>query len=840
MSTSATEPGALVPLHDDRGATMVRRFGVLGSPVAWLLSRVRIEAHGVEPILEAARQGRVVYVLPRRSALDHLTLNVVLNGRRLPLSAWARGVGGSWYLPFLDGVKALWRRMTGRNDEVADGTLAAHVRQGRPVVLFLDDPGPTDPFEALADIEEPLHFVPLMVVWDKGPEVRLALRHFFIGRRDEPGWLGRLVQLAWHRNEAFVHVGRPVDLASVRERFEAGRRGSALRKLLHRALSTETKVVRGPRLMPHDQMKRLVLDVPPMRQLAEDVAVRRGIATERVVAEMERHYDRIAARFNWRIIRLFDVLLRPLWTKVFSGVDVREEDLERIRSAMRDGTPVLVPCHKSHFDYILVTWVLYNHDMTVPHVVAGMNLAVWPISTVLRWCGGFFIERSFGDDPVFPAVFGRYLREMVRQEYPMEFFIEGGRTRSGKLMSPRLGVLGMVLDAAEVRPSGREVTLLPVALAYEQVAEERVYAAELGGEPKRAESFGELLRARSVFKRRYGRVYLRVGEPVSCSELVDGTDDTPAWSDRTDDQQKDTLAQLGDRIVHRIGASMVVLPTSLVALAALAHHRRALSDAELRARIGRFHAFLDRAGLPMAASLDVVEQGVAQALDRFVSEGRLRPLEHEGARVWDVPPTERITLDFYKNQVLHAFVEAGTVAAALRARADGPHDPAELEDDVRALRRVWRREFVWDPDSDVSTAVERGLTDLVVHGALSEDGGSYRVVDPVRIGEVHALFRPLLEAYLLVARRAARASGDQPRSAFVDKLQAEQDDLLVAGSVSRPESISKVNLQNAVGAFTDLGALEKTGAGDRKDPVLRADREALTAIADTLAPMVGG
>ncbi len=839
MSHPPPGRGALVPLHDDAGATMVRRFGVVGAPVAWLLRRVRMESHGVEPILEAAGHGRVVYVLPRRSALDHLALNVVLNGRRLPLSAWARGIGPSWFLPVLDGLKAAWNRLTGSRDEVADGTLASHVRHGRPVLLFLDDPGPSDPFEALAELDEPVHFVPLMVVWDKGPEVRLALRHFFIGRRDKPGWIGRLVQLAWHRSEAFVHVGRTVSLASVRERFEPGRRGPALRKLLRLALRTEEKVVRGPRLMPHDQMKHLVLDVPPMRHLADRVAAERGVPASKVLAEMSTQYDRIAARFNWRIIRLFDVLLRPLWTKVFSGVDVPEEDLDRIRTAMRDGTPVLIPCHKSHFDYILVTWVLYNHDMTVPHVVAGMNLAVWPISTLLRWCGGFFIERSFGDDPIFPAVFGRYLREMVSQEYPMEFFIEGGRTRSGKLMTPRLGVLGMVLDGAEVRPADREVTLLPVALAYEQVAEEGVYAAELGGQPKRAESFGELLKARSVFKRRYGRVYLRVGEPVRCSELVDGESGRPVWSDRTADERQATLERLGDRIVHRIGQAMVLLPTSLVALAALAHHRRALSDSELRGRIERFHAFLLRRGVPMAASLDVVEQGVAQALDRFVSEGRLRPLEHEGERVWDVPPTERITLDFYKNQVLHDFVEAGLVVAAIRARPDGPFHADELRSSVLALRRLWRREFVWDPDSDVDVAIQRGLDDLAAHGALVGAGEGWRVSDPVRIGEIHALFRPLLEAYLLVARRASRTAADQPRSAFIDRLQAERDDLLVAGSVTRPESISKVNLQNAVGALTDLGLLTRTGTGDRKDPLLRADREALSALVDTLAPMVG-
>jgi len=238
---------------------------------------------------------------------------------------------------------------------------------------------------------------------------------------------------------------------------------------------------------------------------------------------MERDFDKIAANFRWWIIEVLNFVLKPLWTRIYSGVDVRPEDLERIRTAMRQGAAVLVPSHKSHFDYLLLSWVFYQHDLIVPHVVAGMNLAIWPVSLVLRGAGGFFVKRSFSGDRVFPAVFSRYLRELIRQDYPVEFFIEGGRTRSGKLMPPKLGVLGMVFEASELRRHEQKVSLLPIAFAYEQVAEEQAYARELGGEEKKAESVGQLVKARSVLSRRFGQVYLRVGEPIDVGPRVDAS-----------------------------------------------------------------------------------------------------------------------------------------------------------------------------------------------------------------------------------------------------------------------------------------------------------------------------
>lgn len=841
-------PVALEPPPARFGAAMARRFG----PLYHLLGmgrgvgRSRLEDHGAEVIREASLRGPIVYVLPRCSALDHLALNAALAGRHLPLSVWAPGIATTWWLPLREAWNELRFRTRelfgGRRapDPVATGWVVEALAAGQAITWFVDGRpgwlGTADPvsFEGLvgaAELVPPVQVVPLMIVWDRSPDTADPIRRFFLGKQGVPGFARRFWR-ALRSADTFVHVGRPLDLPALRERIGPERLPGVLRRVLHRALREERKLVHGPRLLPHRTMKSLVLDNPPMRELARTESAAQGVPVERIERQMSREYDRIASNFSWAAIQLLHLVLRPLWTRVFSGVDVRAVDIDRIRAAMRDGSVVLVPCHKSHFDYVLLSWVLYDHDLIVPHVVAGMNLAVWPVSILLRGAGGFFVKRSFSGDRVFPALFARYLRELLRQEYPVEFFIEGGRTRSGKLMPPKVGVLSMVLDAAELRSHGREVTVLPIALAYEQVAEEGAYARELGGEQKRPETIGQLIRARSVLKRRFGRVYLRVADPIPCGVRVDA----PPWSARPPDERKRELFRLGNQIIHEIGRAMVLLPTSLVAAALLALPQRAVRNTELNDRIRRFDHLFRHLGVPRAASLERFDQATAQALDRFVRDRRIAALELDGERVWSIDPEQRITLDYYKNQILHVLAPAGLAACVLRPESDGPIAPARVEARFGALVALLRREFVWDPDLSTTAILALGLAHLGEHGAVRTlPDGTIEVVDVVRIGEMYGLFRPLLEGYLAVLR--AGATGSETRTTLPTTVQANAPALLAAGVITRPESMSLATLQNAVATYLEEGVY--TVGGDHpgsellvRVPEAAAGREAL------LEPMV--
>jgi len=854
-------PEALRHEAERYGSAMLDRFGWFH----WLLGlrrpigRMRMDEASAERIRTAAERGPIVYVMLRANNLDHLALNRVLSARELPLSIWGwdetqffwQPVGKAWSGLF----SRAWRRLTGQAppDPATSGFVARATRAGAPLTVFLEASRslwhrvflrkPADPlpalFEAQADLEQPIQLLPVLVVWQRGldRQAHPALRAV----RTDPDrvwWVWRLIKLAWYPSDNFVQVGEPVDLREFLERVpDRPARRRTLTVLLRRYLRREGSVVRGPRLPSAADLRRMVLDNPPMRELASQEATRAGTSVESVRREMEREYDRIAAHMRWWVIRILDLVLRPLWTVVYSGVDAPEEDMERIREAMRQGAAIIVPSHKSHLDYILLAWVFYRHKLTLPHVVAGANLAIPVVAFFLRSCGGFFIKRSFEGEHLHPPIFARYLRELIHHGVPIEFYLEGGRTRSGKLLPPKVGVLGMVFDAAALRPTGREVTLLPVALAYEQVAEQRAYLRELGGKNKRKEDLGQAVKATRVFGRRLGRVYLRVGTPIPVSQHVDAAESRGPWLERDPQEHKQVLHDTARLVMSRIGDHTVLLPTTLVALALLAHHRRGITQHDLMARIHRFQAFTRRHGLPEAKSLARLDEAVRLTLDRLASQRVLEHFAGEDQRVWAVRVGRRLQLDFNKNQGLHPFGPAGVVASVLRARPTDVVTAESLAESVDWLAHLWRRELALPPQLDALGLARAGLDDLVQHGALGPDPlgrGGLRVADAERMGEIHGLFRPFLEAYRIVSNLARGLDGTGPgRKDWVRSVQRQQERLVQEGLLTRPEALSLVTLENAVKVLMQDGQLQD------RDGHLAADAPACRALEDRLAPMVG-
>jgi glycerol-3-phosphate O-acyltransferase len=686
-------------------------------------------------------------------------------------------------------------------------------------------------------LDRPIQLVPVLILWQRGFDrpVHPAVRAILPDAERSAG-LFRLWKLAWFAKDNLVQVGEPVDLRTFLERVDDPRRQRrTLYVLLRRFLRREAQVVRGPRLPSPADLKTMVLQAPPLRQLAREEAQRTGQPVERVQRRMDREYDKMAAHLRWWVVRVLELGLRPLWTWVYRGVDAPEEDMERIREAMRRGSAIILPSHKSHFDYLLIAWVFYNHKLTLPHVVAGANLAIPVVSFFLRSAGGFFIKRSFAGETLHPAILSRYVRELVHHQVPIEFYLEGGRTRSGKLLPPKLGILGMIFESAALRPRDQEVTLLPVALAYEQVAEQGAYLRELGGAEKRKEDLGEVARASSIVSRRLGKVYLRVGQPIELSTWVDASADTPGWMDRPREDRKRTLDTLARRVMVRVGFNTVLLPTTLVAMALLAHHRRGIPQSELLARIGRFRAFCARHHVPEAEGMRAFDEAIRLTLSRFAEQRLVEHLEHEGDRVWAVRVDKRLALDFTKNQGLHVFAAAGFVACALRARPPGWFRRADLIEDVALLLDMWEHEFILEPDLSPAGVTDAGLDDLRSHGAVVWEGtDGHMRVDPPRISEIYGLFRPFLEAWRVVLSQAQGLDGSGPgRKEWVRTLQRDVDRLLSTGLITRPEALSLVTLENTIKALLDRGVLfEEHGS-------LRADRARISPLLLRFTAMVG-
>ncbi|MDP2312989.1 MAG: 1-acyl-sn-glycerol-3-phosphate acyltransferase [Pseudomonadota bacterium] len=802
-------------------------FYLLGLPL--FFRTLRMEDHSAERIRRAAERGPVVYVLHTRSVVDWLALNRVLVGAGLPLPVFTNGVESTFWMPLGDQWRALARRFRGETpafDPMSSGWLADCIASGRPTCLFLqpqrdlrdlvvrrDEP---DPIAALLDAqartERPVQVVPIVVIANRSPEpAQREVGSFLIGLEDIPGSLGKLAAIAT-QGTALVQAGEAIPLTEYVARYKdepPARRLKMLRLALRRWLYREARVVRGPRARPYDHVRRVVLESREVRDLVVAESAATGKPPEKLRAEVARQYDRIAARFSFPAVRLFAALCKQIWNRIYSGIDVREEDLDRIREALRKGTPILVPCHRSHLDYLLISSLLFERDVVIPHIVAGDNLSFWPLGSIFRRSGAFFIRRSFAGDRVFPVVFARYLKELVHMEVPVEFFIEGGRSRTGKLLPPKVGVFGMLMDAAaSVTRADREVSFLPIYIGYEQIAEERAYARELSGARKEKESVQQVVKATGVLRQRYGKVYLRVGEALTARDIAGGED----WAKLSKDRRHELLLAGGERLLHRINTEAVALPTAIVALAILAHARRGLRHAELQARVERLRAFLAAANVQEGGGMSHVDGIIEEALRRFVGGRMLTALEEEHGRVYSIVPERRVTLEYYKNTVLHAFAPAAFYASAVRALGNESVDRAAVSRLFRLQQFLLRYEFVLDPDVNEDTLEARAIHGLAAYGALSTDG-ELRVVDRGRVGEIANLVANFLESYQLVLRAAKAAKGpvsakDLPRDALTFGKT-----LLAVDEITRPESLNLVNLENAVRAFAEDGVLRRLPDG---------------------------
>jgi glycerol-3-phosphate O-acyltransferase len=811
------------------GAGMIRRFGPLYylSGVFLLMRRLRMDDRSADNIRRAVEQGPVVYVLYARSKVDWLALNCILNQRRLPLAQLTYGLRSIWFRPVLDAFQQALgsvQRWFGHLKE--EEFLRQNLQDDGATVVFLVRrkgmvSSETGVIRQLVEIQQnlqrPIQLLPVAVVWQRKPsKVRSDAARFILGSEDQPGPFLKMFSAANRDHEPIVQVGEAVPLPSALKRYDTqpkDRQTRAVRLLLRRYLYRETHVIRGPRIRPYSWFRRRLVNAPEIKKLIQEEAQLTGKKEEKILREVERNLEHIAARFSFRILRVMAGICRFIWYRIFAGVDIREEDIQRMRDAVRDGTPILAPCHRSHLDYLLISSQCYELGLVLPYIVAGENLSFFPLGYFFRGSGAFFIKRSFNKERIFPVVFARYVRLLIREEIPLEFFLEGGRSRTGKLLPPKLGMLGMVMDAAaDMRPE-RVLSALPIAISYEQIAEEKTYARELSGAKKERESVKGILKATRILKKRFGKVYMRVGEPIKLNEIIASL--KVPWQELSPERKREVLQEVAERIMYGIGQNMLILPTGVIAMALLTGHRAGVSLSVVQERSHRYDELLRFCGAMSVDSLSLSGWIIEQALKRFHSEKWIERIEDEKGDIIRVVPEYRITLEYYKNGLIHFLAPMSMVANAILS-----NDLVCYGDDT--LRYflvqsfVLRYEFPNHPDLDLESVAVLARDSMVFYGALEkDDAGKYLVKDEELLKELAGLTQNFLESYLCTLKGClALRDRDISQKELPKKLQEYGKARLATGEILRPESLSKVNLSNAIRAFKEEGVLQfRSGGG---------------------------
>lgn len=836
----------VVIIEKKYGADMLRRFGIfyLLSGVGILLRRLRMDDRSADNIRRASETGPLVYVLYARSKLDWLALNRTLNMRRLPLASFTWGLRSLWFRPFFDGAREMWgtikQLLFGKKTDKK--FLFESISNGDPVAIFLVNTKSlgTEPTGVLKELsliqdkfDKSIQLVPVTVVWNRRPEkLRSETSRFLLGAQDEPKMFQKLFYVISRDHKPIIQAGEPVDLRLLFERnkndsFE--RKVRVARLLLRRYLYRESHVIRGPRIRPHWWMRRMVMDSHEIKDLIKSEAKRTNKSELRIAKMVEKEINHIAARFSFLMIRLVAGCCKLIFNRIYSGVDIREIDLQRLQDTIRDGSPVWIPSHRSHLDYLLISSQCYFSGQVLPHIVAGENLSFWPMGAIFRRCGAFFIRRSFKKETIFPAVFKRYLRQLMRDEFPIEFFIEGGRSRTGKLLPPKFGVLTMVLDSVDFVRADKDVQLLPIAVSYEQIAEEKSYARELSGEKKQKESIQGLLRASRVLWKRFGKVYIRVGEPISLRKTFSQLE--AKWSELSAERRFEVTQELAERVMYGIGQNMLILPTAITSLALLTTSNRGMRLLEIKERANRFDALLRHLGAMSADSLSHGGWVVRQALERFLSEKRIRTLVDDQEEIIQIHEDHRVTLEYYKNSLIHFVAPVSMLASAILANDNHCHD----NDTLRLFQFqafLFRYEFPTNPNLSMEESAQKSREDMVRYGALAKsEDGTFSVANRDFLIELSSITQNFIESYLLTLKGCQSfRSRDISQKDLPTKIQEFGKARLAINELKRPESLSVANLKNALRAFREEGVLQIRVDGSG----IAFDEEAHAAYTDDL------
>ncbi|KUM51715.1 glycerol-3-phosphate 1-O-acyltransferase PlsB [Rheinheimera sp. EpRS3] len=575
----------------------------------------------------------------------------------------------------------------------------------------------------LADPALNAQLIPVSLLWGRAPGKENSIKGL-IGEAHAPNWLAKLLIVLVSGRHSLVRFSRPVSLQQMAAQF--GSEEQTAHKLLRMSrfhFYRQRLAANGPKLVNRPQLFNALLAAPALKKAIDDEAKAKRIPVKAARQEARKLLLEIAADYRASTLRVGDRVLRWLWHKLYTGIKVNNADMLR-DLAQKGHEIVYIPCHRSHMDYLLLSYVIYQQGLAPPHIAAGINLNFWPAGTIFRRGGAFFIRRSFSGNKLYSAVFREYLCQLFSKGYSIKYYTEGGRSRTGRLLQPKTGMLAMTLQSM-LRGIERPVTLVPVYLGYEHVMEVNTYLRELKGSGKQKESAWGVIKAiRNL--RDYGYGYVNFGEPVTLNNYLN--QHVPDWKQDIDalEAQKPhwlnpVVAQLADNMMQRINQAAALNSINLIALCLLATDKHTLTRTELEQQID-FYLALQRAA-PYHGQMTLPHESAGQLIEHALSLQKVQQHSDSFGQLISLTDNNAILLSYYRNNVLHLFMLPAIIACSILHQRDISRQ--QLNTVVQQLYPLLQQELFLDINS-VETYCNAILQHLVAGGLVEQDGDSYR------------------------------------------------------------------------------------------------------------------
>ncbi|UXY51724.1 glycerol-3-phosphate 1-O-acyltransferase PlsB [Pseudomonas tohonis] len=661
--------------------------------------------------------------------------------------------------------------------------------------------------------------IPVTVFWGQSPDRETSpWKLLFADSWAVTGRLRKLVSILILGRKTRVQFSAPIHL---RELIAQGKGPERTQRMVQRILrvhfrNQKTAVI-GPDLSHRRNLVKGLVHSDLVRQAIAEEAEREKISPAKAEAQALKYGNEIASDFAYTAIRFLEVVLSWFWNKLYEGIKVNH--IEGVQDIAQGHEVIYVPCHRSHIDYLLLSYLLFRNGLTPPHIAAGINLNMPVIGGLLRRGGAFFMRRTFKGNPLYTAVFNEYLHTLFSRGFPVEYFVEGGRSRTGRMLHPKTGMLAITLRSF-LRSSRLPVVFVPVYIGYERVLEGRTYLGELRGASKKKESIFDIFKVIGALKLRFGSVAVNFGEPIKLAEFLD--QEQPDWREQELGPQfrpqwlNETTNRLATRVARHLNDAAAINPVNLVALALLSTSRLALDERALTRVLDLYLALLRAVPYSPHATLP---EGDGQALIQYVQSMNLLAEQKDAlGKILYLDEQNAVLMTYYRNNVLHIFALPALLASFFQS--SGRSSREQILRYTRALYPYLQAELFirWNLD-ELDAVVDQWLAAFVEQGLLKFENDTYVRPAPSSRQFVlltllsRAIAQTLQRFYMAIALLLNAGQNQLTAEELEDLCTVMAQRLSILHGLNAPEFFDKSLFRHFIQTLLDQRVLRQDDAG---------------------------
>lgn len=668
-----------------------------------------------------------------------------------------------------------------------------------------------------------IELVPVTVLWGRSPDKEDSwFKLLFTDTWATPSRVKQMVNIGLHGRESYLEFH---EAQSLRDLIQYAKTthpnlspATYIISSLNNYMDAQREVVLGPDLSD----RRNVMHSLIKAQDVQDAIRRESIRSKISMLEAERraigYLNEIVSDYSSSAVRFADMALTRLWTQLYDGVEVH--NFSTVRELAKEYEIIYTPCHRSHIDYLLLSYVIYKRGLMVPYIAAGDNLNMPFVGQLLRGGGAFFIRRTFRGNGLYTTVFKEYLYSILSRNTPLEYFIEGGRSRTGRLLPAKTGMLAMTVHS-HLRGRAKPIVFVPTYIGYERLMEGSTYVGEMQGKPKEAESVLGIMKTLRKIERIFGKVHVNFGEPVFLDDKLKAYGADQIRIQKNDDpipnEVSDAVNSAAHTILENINRAVVINPVSLLSLILLATPKHTLDEELCIKQLDAYRNLLT--ALPYDERTQVTPLSGKEIIAYGLKLKLIKRVKHVLGDIIAIEDNQAVLLTYFRNNIVHAFVLPSLIAALVEH--NGTIKRHDLCNVIRTLYPFLKAELFLKWDDEGLKAQIAAYADALISAKLITEDAEGHLISPAPNSEEHnqllVLAGPVMQSleryYMTLALITQRGSGNISTRQVEELSHLVGQRLSVLYEFNSPEFFDKALFQGFIRVLTQQGYISTNAEG---------------------------